>query len=63
MISSGSRFNPVHTSLRALTYTSQPKMLPLHSPTRGLNAIITQVLTSIPPLVDYLSLFACVKYT
>ena len=52
MSSSGPWFDPVHTSLCALTRTSQPEMLPSRSPTRGPNTVITQVFTSIPLLVD-----------
>ena len=52
MVSSGLRFDPEQMSLRALTRSSQPEMLPLCSPTRGPNNVITQVLTSNPILVD-----------
>jgi len=61
MSSSGPQFDPAHTSLRAFTRTLQPEMLPLCNPTWSPNAIITQFLTSIPLLVDYLSLFVCIK--
>ncbi len=52
MSSSGPRFNPACTSLRALTLTSRPELLPSRIPTRGPNIVITKCLTSIPRLVD-----------
>jgi len=61
MGSRGLQFDPTRMSLGALSHPSQPKMLPSRKPTRGLNAIITQALTSIPLLVDYSSLLACFK--
>jgi len=52
MSSSGLQFDSAHMSLCTLSHTLQPKLLPSCNPTWGENAIITQVLTSIPLLVD-----------
>jgi len=51
----------LHTQQHTLSLTSQLEMLPLCSPTRGLNAVITHFVTSIPTLVDYFSLLAFFK--
>jgi len=62
MSSNGPRFDPAHRLLRTLSCTSQPDILSLCRPTQGLNTvlcIITQDLTGILMLVNYLILLAC----
>jgi len=51
MSSSDPQLDPVITSLRALSRTSQPEMLPSRSPIQGPSVVVTQVLTSILLLV------------
>jgi len=52
MSSSGLRVSPARTLLCVLTRTSPSVMWPSRNPNQGLNAIITQVPTSVPPLID-----------
>jgi len=62
MVSRGLWSDLVWTSLHTLSHVSQPEVLPSHNPTRGLNTDITQVLMSVPLLVDYFSLLVSFKF-